>query len=192
MPIFEQNTPSGPLPQERQPSVHAVQLAFGPVANSSRRVPVSGVDVTDFDMSAPGCGCPVCRGMTARSAANVNSVPRPRSPVNTTRLAIAVRRSDIGFLSKFFLVAKASIRRFPREYNARNCARQPGMEGCQNCWVAVCPICNEDLSNADLPERAPPRNTRSKLRGVDPAWIHSGRMPAALMISCQRLLSVSI
>ena len=99
MPIFEQNTPSGPLPQERQPSVHAVQLAFGPVANSSSRVSVPGLDMSGWDVSALGCGCPACRGMTARSAANVNSVPRarPGSPVSATMPTIAVqRRSDIG------------------------------------------------------------------------------------------------
>src|SRR3984957_4935370 len=98
MPIFEQNTPSGPLPHERQPSVHAVQLAFGPVANSSSRFSATGLD-----MSAPGCGCGVCRGMTARSAANAHSLPRakPRNPVDTTRPAIAIQRSDIGFLSTF-------------------------------------------------------------------------------------------
>jgi hypothetical protein len=45
MAIFEQNTPSDPLPQVRHPSVHAVQAAFGPLANSSSGVPRSGPDV---------------------------------------------------------------------------------------------------------------------------------------------------
>jgi hypothetical protein len=40
MPTFEQKTPSAPLPQERHPSVHAVQAAFDPFANSSSRISV--------------------------------------------------------------------------------------------------------------------------------------------------------
>jgi hypothetical protein len=43
MPTFEQKTPSGPLPHERHPSVHAVQAAFGPFANSSSRISVSAL-----------------------------------------------------------------------------------------------------------------------------------------------------
>jgi hypothetical protein len=44
MPTFEQNMPSGPLPQERQPSVQAVQVAFVPFANLSSRGLASTLD----------------------------------------------------------------------------------------------------------------------------------------------------
>jgi hypothetical protein len=50
MPTFEQNTPVGPLPHARQPSVHAAQFAFAPLANSSNRGSVSGLE-------AEGAGC---------------------------------------------------------------------------------------------------------------------------------------
>ena len=50
MPTFEQNTPAGPLPHERQPSVQAVQLAFAPLANCSSRGSVPGLE-------AEGAGC---------------------------------------------------------------------------------------------------------------------------------------
>jgi hypothetical protein len=52
IPGVEQNTPSGPLPQERQPSVHAVHEALGPRANSSSRGSALSFDIGEVTRGA--------------------------------------------------------------------------------------------------------------------------------------------
>jgi hypothetical protein len=91
MPGVEQNTPPGPLPQERQPSVHAVHDALGPFANSSSR----GSPLF-FDTGAVARGVFECLITSGKSAASVGCVPivKPqRSMIANTMTIMAIRNA---------------------------------------------------------------------------------------------------
>jgi hypothetical protein len=89
--------PSGPLPQERQPSVQAVQVAFGPFANLSSR----GLAST-LDAGAPKLSVLESLETRGRSAANVSLVRsgRPRRPINASAptMAAVLLKRDTNFL----------------------------------------------------------------------------------------------
>jgi hypothetical protein len=93
MPGVEQNTPLALLPQERQPSVHAVHEALGPFANSSSRG-----SALPFDAGAVTCGG--FDGLTARgrSAANIGRDPSVKleRPVIANMMAITAIRNARG------------------------------------------------------------------------------------------------
>jgi hypothetical protein len=90
MPGVEQNTPLALLPQERQPSVHAVHEAFAPFANSSSRG-----SALSFDTGAVTRGAFECLMTSGRSAARVGCVPsvKPQRPVIATTAAITAIRN---------------------------------------------------------------------------------------------------
>jgi hypothetical protein len=90
MPGVEQNTPSGPLPQERQPSVHAVQEALGPLANSSSRG-----SALPFDAGTVTRGTFECLVTSGRSAASVGCVRsvEPQRPASAKTTAITAIRN---------------------------------------------------------------------------------------------------
>jgi hypothetical protein len=92
-PTFEQNTPSAPLPHERHPSVHAVQAALGPCANSSSRIPVFVLDAS-FGGGRRLIG--EWPGTMGRSAADdpVASV-RANAPVSASKPMMATVRREI-------------------------------------------------------------------------------------------------
>jgi hypothetical protein len=90
MPGVEQNTPLALLPQERQPSVHAVHEAFAPFANSSSRG-----SALSFDTGAVTRGAFECLMTSGRSAARVGCAPsvKPQRPAITKTVAITAIRN---------------------------------------------------------------------------------------------------
>ena len=120
MPTFEQKMPSGPLPQERQPSVQAVQVALGPFANLSSR----GLAST-LDAGAPKSSVLESLETRGRSAANVRLVrsDKPRRPINTiapTMAAVLLKR-DTNFLRNAIIhYVKAIISRSPSEQSEKD------------------------------------------------------------------------
>jgi hypothetical protein len=91
IPGVEQETPLALLPQERQPSVHAVHEALGPLANSSSRG-----SALSFDTGAVTRGAFECLMMSGRSAANVGhdpSVKLERPAIANTMAITAIRNA---------------------------------------------------------------------------------------------------
>jgi hypothetical protein len=87
MPGVEQKTPLALLPQERQPSVHAVHEAFGPFANSSSRG-----STLSFDTGAVTGRTFECLMTSGKSAANIGRGVKPaRAIIENATAATAIR-----------------------------------------------------------------------------------------------------